>query len=100
MSLSIHVCIYYTIRIEQKLQLTESNHNVESRWLTTSQEYKDTIATGKSKEKQKLRIKMQKEARERWFLLRLKSKYAGMFYVRMLMLYVNISYKLMYSNIQ
>ena len=47
--------------IEQKLQLTEGNHSVESHWLTTSQEYKDTTATSKSKEKQKLRIKLQKE---------------------------------------
>ena len=71
----------YVQRIEQKLQVIESTHGIYLRWTINSQEYIETKTKtktiSKSKEKCKLRKKMIKTARERWFLLKLKSKYVG-----------------------
>lgn len=67
----------YVQRIEQKLQSIESARRIPLRWTISSQEYVETKAVGNSKEKHKLRKRMISAARERWFLLKLKSKYAG-----------------------
>ena len=74
----IYIYIYiYVQRIEQKLQTIESTRRIPLRWTINSQEYEETKAISNSKEKHKLRKRMISAARERWFLLKLKSKYAG-----------------------
>lgn len=67
----------YVQRIEQKVQAIESTHRIPLRWTINSQEYIETKAISNSKDKHKLRKRMISAARERWFLLKLKSKYAG-----------------------
>ena len=81
--LYVYVYIYCHIthaniqRTEQKLQSTESTHGIPLCWTANSQEYIDTKAISNSKEKHNFKKRMISEARERWFLLRLKSRYAG-----------------------
>lgn len=60
------------------LQKIENEHEI-SRWTPSCQAYKETKEVMKSKLKKKLKIQIRQYARERWFLLRLKSKYAGMY---------------------
>ena len=59
------------------LQKIEDEHKI-SRWTPNCQAYKETKEILKSKLRNELKIKIRQCARERWFLLRLKSKYAGM----------------------
>jgi len=63
--------------MESSLQSKEISQSISIRWTTDSPEYIDTKAVATSRQKQELRGKINKDARERWFLLRLKSKYAG-----------------------
>ena len=58
------------------LQKIEHEHGI-SRWTPSCQAYKETKEVMKSHLRNKLKIKIRQHARERWFLLRLKSKYAG-----------------------
>jgi len=60
------------------LQKIENEHKF-LRWTPSSQAYKETKEVMKSKLRSKLKIQIRQYARERWFLLRLKSKYAGMY---------------------
>ena len=64
-------------RIEFQLNAIETSHQIAKRWTKDSQNYQATKNTMESRVKQELRQKMTSEARERWFLLRMKSKYAG-----------------------
>lgn len=58
------------------LQKFEQEHRI-SRWGPSCQAYKETKEVMKSNQRNKLKIRIRQHARERWFLLRLKSKYAG-----------------------
>ena len=59
------------------LQRIEHEHGI-SRWTPSCQAYKETKKVIKSNLRGKLKIQIRQYARERWFLLRMKSKYAGM----------------------
>ena len=58
------------------LRKLEHEHKI-SRWAPSCQAYKETKEVMKSNLRSKLKIKIRQHARKRWFLLRLKSKYAG-----------------------
>ena len=64
-------------RIDQKIQEIEQKHGIQTRWLDDCPEYIATKSVIQSKEKQKLKLKMRDQAKERWYLLKLKAKYAG-----------------------
>ena len=64
-------------RIDQKLKEIEEEHGIPTRWSDDCPEYISTKAIMNSKEKQKLKLKMRNLAKERWYLLKLKAKYAG-----------------------
>ena len=66
-----------TCRIESKLNAIETSHQITTRWTEDSPNYEATRNVMESRIKQTLRQKMTSDARERWFLLRMKSKYAG-----------------------
>ena len=59
------------------LQRVEERNDIVRRWTPTSPEYVSTKAVMRSKSKEKLKKEIRQGARERWYLLRLKSKYAG-----------------------
>lgn len=59
------------------LQRTEERNGIVNRWMPTSREYITTKAAVTSNLKKKLKKEIRQHARERWYLLRLKSKYAG-----------------------
>jgi len=60
--------------------MNENAHNISVRWTTSSQEYFYTKAVSLHRGKQELK-RINKDAREQWILLRLKSKYAGKMYL-------------------
>ena len=63
--------------MERKLKAFEQKHNLLHRWVPSSSEYQVVKSTMESRRKRKLRDKIQHLARERWFLLSMKAKYAG-----------------------
>ena len=62
---------------EDKLSNLEHSHGVNQRWSPSSTEYREVKALVSSENRIRLLIKIDQAARERWFLLRLKAKYAG-----------------------
>ena len=75
------------------LQRIEERNGIVSRWIPTCQEYIATKAAMRSNLKKKLKKEIRKHARERWYLLRLKSKYAGT-YIIWIYRYIHASYKI------
>ena len=71
----------YHFRTELLMQNVERTHGIAKRWTSCSQEYVTTKAMMNSNLRIKLKKDIRKHARERWFLLRLKSKYAGILYI-------------------
>ena len=75
------VCVFYChmpyFRTEILLQGIEGSHEIVRRWTPNCREYGATKDVMKSNLRKKLKHKIRCYARERWFLLRLKSKYAG-----------------------
>ena len=65
------------LRVERKLQAFEQKHSLLHRWVPSSSEYQVVKSTMESRRKSKLCAKIQHLARERWFLLSMKAKYAG-----------------------
>ena len=65
------------LRVERKLQAFEQKHSLLHRWVPRSSEYQIVKSTMESRRKSKLCAKIQHLARERWFLLSMKAKYAG-----------------------
>ncbi|XP_065900357.1 uncharacterized protein [Dysidea avara] len=61
---------------EDKLSGFEHSHGVNQRWSPSSTEYHEVKALVASENRTHLLIKIEQAARERWFLLRLKAKYA------------------------
>ena len=78
-ALKFTLCCNY--RVESALQMNENAHYISVRWTASSQEYVDTKAVSLHRGKQELKKRINKDARERWILLRLKSKYAGKVYL-------------------
>ena len=74
----MYVCRNCYYRTELLLQNIEQTHGIATRWTTYSREYLTTKDMMNSNLRIKLKQDIRKHARERWFLLRLKSKYAGM----------------------
>lgn len=72
------VCNCTHDRIDQKIKEIEQEHGIQSRWSDNCPEYIATKTLINSKEKQKLKLKMRNLAKERWYLLKLKAKYAGL----------------------
>ena len=64
-------------RCEQKLRQIEAQHHIQ-RWDENSPEYVQQKVIKASEKKQNLLAKMSVCLRERWFLLSIKAKFAGM----------------------
>ena len=62
---------------EDKLSSLEHSHGVNQRWSPSFTEYREVKAMVSSENRTRLLIKIEQAARERWFLFRLKAKYAG-----------------------
>ena len=65
------------LRVASKLQSFECSHKLPHRWLPGCKEYEAAKAAIQARRRSALRLQIQTLARERWFLLALKSKYAG-----------------------
>ena len=63
---------------DRKLKNTERLHSITSRWLLNSPEYLNFKRILESRNRTNWLLKLESLARERWFLLLLKAKYAGM----------------------
>lgn len=63
--------------MEGKLQQTERLHGVLQLWEPSNPQYKNVEQAVKDKDKALLKSKIELCSRERWFLLTIKSKYAG-----------------------
>lgn len=64
--------------MEKKLKNFETKHHLLQRWDPESVQYQVVKKTFITKTQSNLLIKIKDLARERWFLLALKAKYAGM----------------------
>lgn len=64
-------------RVEAKLREFESKHSITTRWFPGSVQYHSVKSAMDTKRKHILLSKIKDFARERWFLLALKAKYAG-----------------------
>jgi len=62
---------------EDKLRNVEHSHGVNQRWSPSSTAYREVKALVTSENRTRLLLRIEQAARERWFLLRLKAKYAG-----------------------
>lgn len=63
--------------METKLQEFEQRHGVTQRWQNDSPEYQSAELLHRAGDLSLVREKIEKSARERWFLLSMKAKYAG-----------------------
>ena len=64
---------------DKKLKDIERTHSITSRWLLNSSEYLTVKRLAESRNRTNWLLKLESLARERWFLLSLKAKYAGMY---------------------
>ena len=62
---------------ESKLMAIETSKCISQRWSEASTEYREVKALITSEKRTHLLLKIEQAARERWFLLTLKAKYAG-----------------------
>ena len=62
---------------DDKLKAIESSQCITQRWSKTSTRYREVKALVSSEKRAHVLLKIEKAARERWFLLTLKAKYAG-----------------------
>lgn len=62
---------------DRKLKNIERLHSITSRWLLNSPEYLRVKGVLESRDRTNWLLKLESLARERWFLLSLKAKYAG-----------------------
>ena len=65
------------IRLEWKLKLIEREHSIPQRWTPDSPSYQAVDRLQIQQSKQDAFAKLEQCARERWFLLTIKAKYAG-----------------------
>ena len=63
--------------MENKLQEVEQSHRITQRWQIDSPEYQSNEKLHRADDLGLIRQKIEKTARERWFLLSMKAKYAG-----------------------
>lgn len=63
--------------METKLQELEQNHRITQRWKIDSPEYQSAEQVHRAGDLGLIRQKIERSARERWFLLSMKAKYAG-----------------------
>ena len=63
---------------EGKLRSVEQLNGITHRWSVRSTQYREVKALITSENRACLLLKLERTARERWFLLTLKAKYAGM----------------------
>ena len=62
---------------DDKLKAIESSRCITQRWSKTSTRYREVKALVSSEKRTCILLKIKQAARERWFLLTLKAKYAG-----------------------
>ena len=62
---------------DNKLRAIESSKCITQRWSKISTRYREVKALVASEKRTRLLLKIEQAARERWFLLTLKAKYAG-----------------------
>ena len=62
---------------EEKLKIIESSKCIAQRWNKRSTHYHEVKALVTSEVRTHLLLKIEQAARERWYLLTLKAKYAG-----------------------
>lgn len=65
---------------EEKLKVIERSKCISQRWNKTTTHYREVKALVTSEKRAQLLLKIEQIARERWFLLTLKAKYAGNYY--------------------
>ena len=77
----MHTCAYarhiHTCRIDSVLTSVEERHHIRKCWAPGMLEYATAKAAYHSKRKSLLMEEIKALSRERWFLLSLKAKYAG-----------------------
>lgn len=78
-----------TLRLEQKLKVTERKHGIPQRWTPDSPSYQAMDRLQMEQSKHDAFAKLEQSARERWFLLTLQAKYAGMY---MCIIFYNFAY--------
>lgn len=62
---------------EDKLRTIERSKCITQRWNKASTHYREVKALVTSEKRTRVLLKIEQAARERWFLLTLKAKYAG-----------------------
>ena len=75
-SITTQLC-HHLRRCENKLKAMEQSNNIIQRWTKTCPQYQEVKVLLTSQKRTCLLLKMEQVARERWFLLTLKAKYAG-----------------------
>ncbi len=82
----MYVLYYYTLicaddlsiyRLERKMKEIESVHGIQIRWTEDSSEYQSFEHARITRKKQQLLDKLGVCARERWYMLNVKAKFAG-----------------------
>lgn len=80
----LHTCMSYMCyfhvcktRLEKKIQALETKHNVPQRWTCDSTEYQSIKNCLAVKKKNAVLASLNLCARDRWFMLSVKGKFAG-----------------------
>ena len=78
-TLLLCVIILMLCRLGTQLSHIEATEGITIRWTPESDPFQDYLSLKRFKERERLLESMSVTARERWFLLKLKAKFAGMF---------------------
>ena len=73
----MHVAVFF--RLERKLKLIEREQSIPQRWTPNSPLYQAMDKLQMEQSKRDAFAKLEQCARERWFLITIKAKYAGMY---------------------
>lgn len=72
------ICIYYKkFRFENAMQRIERSHGITDRWTEVTPQYQTCKEYLKKQKVKLIYSKITTTARERWFLLECKAKFAG-----------------------
>ena len=69
--------------MNKELSKLENKHKIDCRWTINSEHYQCILKAKQQQQQQNLLRKLQLSARERWYLLQAKAKFAGMFNLKL-----------------
>ena len=83
------ICI---LRLEKKLKSIERQQKIQQRWVPESPEYQYVNQLVIEKQKRDILGQLNQCARERWYMLKVKAKFAGIHICTVMYICINVLY--------